>query len=91
MNYNAIRQEIRSRTDTAIDVVQILNSINIDSTKDGFIRVRPDDDNPHYGSGEHYSDIVTLLFDSYRTFDSLPETMQWLCGELGIEWEVSDE
>ena len=44
-----------------------------------------------FGSGEHYSDIVSLLFDGYRAFDSLPQTMEWLCKELGIKREVDDE
>ena len=44
-----------------------------------------------FGSGEYYSDIVSLLFDGYRAFDSLPQTMEWLCEELGIKIEVDDE
>ena len=100
--YRNIRVLIRSRTSNVETNIQILHTINIDSTKDRFIRVRPDDGTPSckcnndgsfhdYGSGEHYSDIVSLLFDGYKAFESLPETMEWLCEELNIEKEAYDE
>ncbi len=99
--YSNKRALIRSLSNAETNM-QILHTINIDSTKDGFIRVRPDDGNPSckinkdgsfhdYGSGEHYGDIVSLLFDGYKAFESLPETMEWLCEELNIDGEASDE
>ena len=70
----------------------------IDVTKDGFLKVREEstpscqinkDGSCHdYGTGEHYSDIVSLLYDGYHAFDSLPGTMEWVCSELGIDIEV---
>ena len=78
------------------------NNIGIDITRAGHCRVRPDDKTPSckinkdgsfhdFGSGEHYSDIVSLLFDGYHAFDSLTDTMKWVCEELNIDWEVPDE
>jgi hypothetical protein len=82
--------------------IQILQNIGIDISRNGFFKIRPEERTPSckinkngsfhdFGSGEHYSDIVSLLYDGYHAFDSLPATMQWLCGELGVEWEVNDE
>ncbi len=101
MNYKALRQAIKNRTDSAIDVVQILSSIGIEVNREGFFKVREErspsckinkDGSCHdYGSGEHYSDMVALLFDGYKAFESLPETMEWLCKELNIDMEAYDE
>lgn len=101
MNYKASREAIRERTGSAIDTVRILNGIGIEVSREGFFKVREEktpsckinkDGSCHdYGSGEHYGDIVTLLFDGYRAFESLPETMDWLCEELGIKKEDYDE
>ncbi len=44
-----------------------------------------------FGSGEYYSDIVSLLFDGYKAFESLPATMEWLCEELNIDKEAYDK
>jgi len=43
-----------------------------------------------YGTGEHYVDIVSLLYDGYHAFDSLSNTMKWVCLELNINWEEVD-
>lgn len=80
----------------------LVNNIGIDVSRSGHFKVRPEENTPSciinkdgsfhdFGSGEHYSDMVSLLFDGYRAFDSLPETMQWICEELGIRWEDNDE
>lgn len=101
MNYKASREAIRERTSSSTGTVRILNTIGIEVSREGFFKVREEktpsckinkDGSCHdYGSGEHYSDIVTLLFDGYRAFESLPETMDWLCKELGINKEDYDE
>jgi len=102
MGYKSIRQAIRAIASNAETSIRILSGEGIDITRDGFIRVRPDDRTPSckinqdgsfhdFGSGEHYSDIVALFFDGYHAFDSLSETMQWVCQELDIPWEVDDE
>ena len=101
LKHKILRNKIRSRTCSANSVVQILNSIDIEANREGLIKVREEnsasckinrDGSFHdYGSGEHYSDIVSLLFDGYRAFDSLPQTMEWLCEELNINMEVYDE
>ena len=101
MNYKARREAIRERTSSATDTVRILNGIGIEVSREGFFKVREErtpsckinkDGSCHdYGSGEHYGDIVALLFDGYRAFESLPETMEWLCEKLGINKEDYDE
>ncbi len=98
-HYKALRSSIKGRTGSAVDATNILNRIGIDVTRDGFFKVRPEERTPScainkdgsfhdFGSGEHYSDIVSLLYDGYHAFDTLTDTMQWLCQELGIQWEV---
>jgi hypothetical protein len=102
MDYKTIRETIRSYASNSNMSIQILQNIGIDISRNGFFKIRPEERTPSckinkngsfhdYGSGEHYSDIVSLLYDGYHAFDSLPATMQWLCGELGVEWEVNDE
>ena len=102
MNYKALRQAIKNQTNSATGVVQILSSIGIEVNRKGFFKVREErspsckinnkDGSCHdYGSGEHYSDMVSLLFDGYKAFESLPETMGWLCEELSINKEDYDE
>ncbi|HIP20223.1 MAG TPA: hypothetical protein EYG70_03775 [Sulfurimonas sp.] len=97
--YPETRQKIRSYTNDVEININILNGVGIDITKDGFFKVRPDERTPSckiykdgsfhdFGSGEHYSDIVSLFYDGYHAFNSLPETMEWLCQELNIQWEV---
>lgn len=77
----------------------VQNNIGIDVTKDGKFKVRPEEKTPScvinkdgsfhdFGSGEHYSDIISLLFDGYHAFDSLFETMKYVCQELNIDIEV---
>jgi len=102
-NYKSFRAYINNHLTHSSDKKDFLTkNIGIDVTRDGFFRVRPDDKTPSckinkdgsfhdFGSGEHYSDLVALLFDGYHAFNSLPETMEWLCLELGIEWEVNHE
>jgi len=102
MDYKSLRQTIKSHTADLQTNVGLLNGLGIDITRDGFFKVRPEERTPSckvyadgsfhdFGSGEHYSDIVSLLYDGYGAFDSLTETMKWLCSELSIPWEVGDE
>jgi len=102
MNYKTLRETIRTKTASDSVVVQILNRIGISVTRDGFFKVRPEDRTPSckinkdgschdYGSGEHYSDVVSLLFDGYRAFDSISSTMEWTCEELNINMEAYHE
>ena len=100
MTYKNLRTQIKQRFANANAAKTFLQtSIGIDVTKDGFFKVRPEDKTPSckinkdgsfhdFGSGEHYGDVVSLLFDGYHAFDSLPETMKWLCQELNIKWEL---
>ena len=101
MSYEALRQTIKSNMADPQTNINLLRELGIDITKDGFFKVRPEERTPSckvnkdgsfhdFGSGEHYSDIVSLLYDGYGAFDSLPETMQWLCDELDIPWEEVD-
>ena len=101
-NYKRLRQTIKAHTSNAGVNIKLLNNLGIDISKDGFFKVRPEERTPSckvnmdgsfhdFGSGEHYSDIVSLLYDGYKAFDSLFDTMIWLCVELGIEWEVNHE
>ena len=75
------------------------NNIGIDVTRDGKFKVRPEEKTPScvinkdgsfhdYGSGEHYGDVISLLFDGYKAFNSLFETMKYLCQELNIDMEA---
>ena len=92
------RNLIRTHASSGDVVKGFLVDLNIDATRDGFFKVREEstpscqinkDGSCHdYGTGEHYSDIVSLLYDGYHAFDSLPETMEWVCNELGIDMEV---
>ena len=103
MNYKESRTKINHHLDNNYAAKNFLmNHIGIDVTKDNFFKVRPDERTPSckinkdgsfhdFGSGEHFSDLVALLYDGYHAFDSLPETMEWVCQELGIDWEVNDE
>ncbi len=103
MTYKDLRTQINQRLGNANAAKTFLQTnIGIDVTKDGFFKVRSDERTPSckinkdgsfhdFGSGEHYGDMVSLLYDGYHAFDSLPETMEWLCQELGIKWEVNDE
>jgi len=100
MDYKKQRQQIQNYFGSKNTVKNFLEVyIGIDVTRDGSFKVRPDERTPSckinndgschdYGSGEHYSDIVSLLYDGYHAFDSLPKTMEWLCDELNIDMEV---
>jgi len=100
MNYKKLRERIRSHLSSKEAVKNFLvNNIGIDITRDGFFKVRLDDTNPScqinrdgschdYGTGDHYSDLVSLLYDGYHAFDSLPEIMEWICNEINIDTEV---
>jgi len=76
----------------------ILERLGIDITRDNKFKVRAEERTPSciinkdgsfhdYGSSTHYSDIVSLLFDGYNSFNSVRDTMEWVCHELGISWE----
>ena len=96
------REKIKLFVSNVNVVTLLLQTIGIDITKDGFIRVRPDDRTPSckinkdgsfhdFGSGEHYSDIVSLPYDGYGAFNSLFETMKYVCQELNIDMGVCHE
>ena len=100
MTSKHLREAIRECTNSPEPNIRILRDIGIDITRKGYLKVRPEEKTPScvinkdgsfhdYGSGEHYSDIVSLLYDGFHAFTSLPETMQWLCEELSIKREVS--
>jgi len=102
MNYKQQREKLKLHTSNKETPKELLQTIGIDITKDGFIRVRLDDRTPSckinkdgsfhdFGSGEHYSDIVSLLYDGYGAFDSLFETMKYVCQELNIDMGVCHE
>ena len=102
INHKQTRIRIREYTNDIHTIITLLRRIGINVTKDGFIKVRAGEKNASclinkngsfhdYGSGQHYSDLVSLLFDGYNAFDSLPETMEWLCEELNINMEAYDE
>ncbi len=103
MDYKRQRELIKSSCSNKEAIKGFLmNNVGIDVTRDGYFKVRPEEKTPSciinqdtsfhdYGSGEHYGDLVSLLYDGYHAFDSLPETMEWLCSEFNIEWKVSDE
>ena len=101
MDYKNLRQTIRAHTSDPQVNIGLLKSLGIDISRDGFFKVRSEERTPSckvntdgsfhdFGSGEHYSDIVSLLYDGYNAFDSLSDTMEWLCNELGISWEVDN-
>ena len=103
MDYKRQREIIKSYfINKEVIKAFLVNNIGIDVTRDGYFKVRPDDNSPSciinkdksfhdYGSGEHYSDLVSLLYDGYHAFNSLPETMQWVGEELGIDLEAYHE
>ena len=101
MNYKQQREKLKLHTSNKETPKELLQTIGIDITKDGFIRVRPEDRTPSckinkdgsfydFGSSEYYSDIVALLYDGYAAFDSLTDTMQWVCQQVNIPWEVNN-
>ncbi len=102
-DHKALRTYVRDivgSSGTAKSFVQ--NNIGIDVTRDGKFKVRPEEKTPScvinkdgsfhdYGSGEHYSDVISLLFDGYKAFDSLFETIKYVCQELNIDMEAYHE
>lgn len=101
IDYKKTRIKIKTLASSREVVGGFLSNLGIDVTRDSFFKVREErtasckinnDGSCHdYGTGDHYGDLVSLLYDGYHAFDSLPETMKWLCSELNIEVEVSDE
>ncbi len=99
MNYKVLRQAIKAQTSSQQSVEYVINILGIDVTQDHFFKVRPEECTPSciinkdgschdYGTGDHYSDLVSLLYDGYHAFDSLPGTMEWLCDQLDINMGV---
>lgn len=100
MNYKNLRETINQTLNTFQGNKRFLETnLGIDVTKSGHFRVRADDKTPSciinkdgsfhdFGSGEHYTDMVSLLYDGYHAFDSLPDTVKWLCDELNIDREA---
>ena len=103
MNYKIIRETINHHLNTFESNKRFLiHNLGIDATRSGHFRVRTSDKTPSciinkdgsfhdFGSGEHYTDMVSLLFDGYKAFNSLPETMKWVSDELGISLEVFND
>ena len=99
MNFKRLREEIKSVTgnkETAQYFLQ--HGVGIDVDRMGRFKVRFEEKTPSciinndgsfhdYGSGEHYSDLVSLLFDGYHAFDTLYETMEYVCEEFNINME----
>ncbi len=82
MDYRKTRKLISSQTGDISTNSRLLMSAGIDTTEDGSFKVRADGKTPSYkinkdgsfhdyGSGEHYSDIVSLLYDGYQAFGLL--------------------
>jgi len=99
--YERLRNKIRLYVSSIEPNLSILTRLGIPIHKGGFIRVRIDDRTPSckinkngsfhdYGTGTHYSDIVSLLYDGFHAFNTLTETIQWLCGELNIEFNIPE-
>ncbi len=98
VNYKVLRQAIKAQTSSQQSVENILSILGIDVTRDHFFKVREertpsgkvnkDGSCYDFGSGEYYGDIVSLLFDGYGAFDSLPVTMEWICNEINIDTGV---
>jgi hypothetical protein len=98
-DFKAIREEIRSHTGNKESAMYFLrHHAGIDVTRDGKFKVRYEERTPScvvndngsfhdYGTGEHYSDVVSLLFDGYSAFDTLLETITYLCQEYNIDME----
>lgn len=103
MNYKELRRTIQTHLNSfESNKLFLTQSIGIDVTRDGKFKVRKDERTPScvinkdgsfhdYGSGRHYIDIVSLVYDGYNAFDSLPSTMKWVCEELNIDWEAYRE
>lgn len=102
MNYKVIRETINNHLNTFELNKQFLENIGIDVTRSGHFRVRTEDKTPScfinkdssfhdFGSGKHYIDMVSLLFDGYCGFNSLSDTIIWLCEELNINQEAYHE
>jgi len=94
-----LTKDMLSSRDSAIRFLH--QHIGIDITKKGFFRVRPDDKTPScyinkdgsfhdFGSGEHYSDMVSLLYDGYHAFNSPKDSLIWVYEQLNIQ-EVDNE
>ena len=96
MDYKDLRNQINQQLGNSNSAKTFLQTnIGIDVNKAGYFKVRADERTPStiinkggsfhdYGSGEHYRDVVALLFDGYHAFDSLPKTMEWVCDQLDI-------
>ena len=89
LNFKERRQKIKDRFGSKEGVIEVLTIIGIDINRNGMIRVRESDKTPSaqinndgsiydHGSSERYSDIVSLLFDGYRAFSSLGDTITWI-------------
>ncbi len=95
MNYKELRKKIRERISSVIDAISILNIFGIDVTRNKKFRIRQEEKTPScvintdgsfhdYGTGIHYCDIVSLLFDGYHSFDTLQDTIRFVCEHLNI-------
>lgn len=97
MDYKSLRQKIQEQTNSRYVVVKILNTIGIDVTRDHYFKVREERTPSVYiykdgvcydfGSGKHYSDVISLFYDGYKIFNNLPQTMFWICEVLNINIE----
>ncbi len=89
LNFKERRQKIKDRFGSKEGVIEVLHIIGIDVNRNNMLRVRESDKTPSaqinndgsvydHGSSERYSDIVSLLFDGYRAFNSLGDTITWI-------------
>jgi len=100
MDYRGLRKTINQYLNSIQSNREFLMThVGINVTRSGHFKVRSEEKTPScvinkdgsfhdYGSGKHYGDMVALLYDGYSAFDSLSNTIKWLCQELGIDWEV---
>ena len=97
-DFKMIRLKIQERTSSKEGLRDVLHSLDVDVTESDYFKVR-DERSPScklnvdgscydYGTGTYYQDAVSLLFDGYKAFNSLPATMQWLCELLNIQQEA---
>ncbi len=102
-DFKAIREEIGNYTGSREGAAFFLRHYSgIDVTRDWKFKVRYEERTPScvinengsfhdYGTGEHYGDIVSLLFDGYNAFDTLTETIMYVCQEYNIDMEKYHE
>jgi len=100
--YKLMRKQISLYANSYETSTQLLAVAGIDFTRAGFFKVRENERTPSckinrdgsfhdFGSGEHYSDVISLFYDGYQAFSSLYETMKWVSDVLNINIEVDND